>query len=170
MAGFLCEVPFLAEVAPQVQLDVLSDFWARHVSLAHYRASLLDEAILYAACESAAILLERDPHAVPLHLKNGPLDVTFPVDEALAAEIRKLYLDLPSEGDYLLIGQFLDVPPEESRKLKKKFGIRTIETEALFDLLGRWTIQPSINDRLAGLLTSQEVTRLRKTLATHMRV
>ncbi|ADG67593.1 hypothetical protein Plim_1763 [Planctopirus limnophila DSM 3776] len=169
-SGFLCEVPFLSEVAPQVQLDLLSNFWSRHISLASYRASLLDEAILYAACESAASLLEHDPHAVPLHLKGGPLDVTFPVDESLSAEIRKLYLDLPSEGDYLLIGQFLDVPPEECRKLKKKFGLRSIETEELFDLLGRWTIQPAMNDRLAGLLSPHEISRLRKILDRHIRI
>ena len=49
--GYLCEVPFLQEVAPAVQLDLLATVWNKHLSRDVHQADLVDESVIYAACE-----------------------------------------------------------------------------------------------------------------------
>src|SRR5215469_6929273 len=51
--GYLVEVPFLAQVAPVVQVDLLADVWRRHRDKALHEASLLDAAVVYAAFNTA---------------------------------------------------------------------------------------------------------------------
>ena len=49
-AGYLAEVPFLEHVPLQVQVDLLAETWNRHRQTELIEASLLDAAIVYAAC------------------------------------------------------------------------------------------------------------------------
>src|SRR5208283_1244747 len=56
-AGYLSEVPFLEQVPPPVQIDLLADTWARHRQPDFIEASLLDAAIVYAACETAGRII-----------------------------------------------------------------------------------------------------------------
>src|SRR6516162_7627152 len=51
--GYLVEVPFLAPVAPVVQVDLLADVGRRHRDAALHEASLLDVAVAYAAFHTA---------------------------------------------------------------------------------------------------------------------
>jgi predicted small secreted protein len=61
-AGFLgFHVPLLRQVPVGVQLDLLGETWARHRSAEPVPATLLDGALLYAACETAAGLGEDAP-------------------------------------------------------------------------------------------------------------
>jgi hypothetical protein len=55
--GYLCEVPFLQEVAPSVQLDLLASTWHKHLSREEYQADLVDESVVYAVCEMTSRLI-----------------------------------------------------------------------------------------------------------------
>lgn len=164
--GYLCEVPFLQEVAPAVQLDLLASVWQKHLSRDVHRADLVDESVVYAACEMTARFVERDPTSVVRLLANGPLDLTVPLDSYLARELRLLYLELPNDGDFLMISQFLDLEPDESIDQKLQMGIDPGRMEPMFDALGRWHASPQLTGNLRGLLTEAEVARV----ATILRV
>ena len=155
--GFLCEVPFLRCVPPHVQLDLLAETWSRHAAHAPLEANLVDEAVLYAACETAGRLCAEEPETVADYLAGGPIDVTLGVDGVLAEELRQLHLTLDGEGDFLTISQFEDYPPQDGRKLKRNLGVDPDKLEPLFDVLGRWHISEDFLGNLSGLLTGTEV-------------
>jgi hypothetical protein len=154
--GYLGEVPFLRETPLHIQLDALGATWQKHLAGKPHPADLLDESIVYAVCESTAQLAEREPERVHRALRNGPFDVAVPVDHDLAAELRQLYLRLSNEGDFLLVGQFLDLPPNESSEWKRQLGVDERRLEILFDTLGRWHVSPQFLSDLSGLATDAE--------------
>lgn len=157
--GFLTEVPFLRSVPPHVQLDLLAATWCKHVSQQKVEASLVDESVVYAACETAARIVENDPEAAERFLKNGPLEAPVPVDRLLAAELRSLHLDLSNEGDFLLISQFEDMHPDEGTELKLQFQLDPQRLEAMFEVLGYWYISENFMLYLDGLLKDREIVR-----------
>lgn len=158
--GYLGEVPFLREVAPQVQLDLLAATWRKHLERHPVSADLVDESVVYAACESAAQLVEQEPALFASYLRGGPFDVGIPVDHHLASELRNLYLNLSNDGDFLLIGQFLDIEPDEAAPLKRQLGLADATIEPLYDALSRWQVSPQFADNLPGLLTEAEIGRV----------
>ncbi len=162
--GYLTEVPFLAAVPPQVQLDLLAHSWRRLVDDRSHQADLLDESVIYAVCETSARLVEDEPREVRRYLENGPEEVEFAIDHFLAAEMRALHLNLPNEGDFLLVSQFEDMPPERASTLKEKFGLEERSLDVLFDALGRWHVSPEFAENLAGLVSDEEVSRIERTL------
>lgn len=164
--GYLCEVPFLREVAPAVQLDLIASTWHKHLSREVFQADLVEESVIYAACELTARLIEKDPSSVVRLLSGGPLDMSFPLDSYLARELRLLYLEMPNDGDFLLISQFLDMNPDDSIDQKLQMGIDVTRLEPMFDVLGRWHVSPEMTGRLKGLLTEVETLRV----ATILRV
>lgn len=164
--GYLCEVPFLQEVAPAVQLDLLASTWHKHLSRDIYQADLVEESVIYAACELTARLVEKLPDTVVRLLGGGPLDLTFPLDSSLARELRLLYLELPNEGDFLLVNQFLDLAPDDSIDQKLQMGIDPSRISPMFEALGRWHASAQMTSRLKGLLTEAEIARV----ATILRV
>ncbi len=164
--GFLGEVPFLREVPVQIQLDLLAATWSRHLSRESHSADLVDESVIYATCESAARLVETDPDVFSRHMRGGPLDLAVPVDAHLARELRLLYLELPNDGDFLLISQFLDLEPEESIQQKLEMGVDPKKLTPMFDVLGRWHVAPQFLERLKGLLTNAEIGQVAATLQT----
>ena len=158
--GYLCEVPFLREVAPAVQLDLIASTWHKHMSREIFQADLVEESVIYAACEMTARLIEKSPEAVVKLLTGGPLDLSFPLDSYLARELRLLYLELPNDGDFLLVSQFLDLDPEESIDQKLQMGIDPTRLSPMFDVLGRWHVSPELTSQLKGLLTAVESTKV----------
>lgn len=164
LCAYLGEVPFLREVTLPVQLELLGDTWQRHLSTVTHQATLLDESVLYAACEFSARICERSPELVLWSLRGGPLDVTVPVDDQLASELRRLYLRLSNDGDFLLISQFLDLPPAESLDWKQRLRLDSARTETLFETLGRWHTGPGVTDSLQSLITPAEATWLNRLL------
>jgi hypothetical protein len=164
--GFLGEVPFLKHVAPQIQLDLLAATWRKHLERNPVAADLVDESVVYAACETTAQLVEKEPALFASYLRGGPFDVGIPVDHYLASELRNLYLNLSNEGDFLLIGQFLDIEPDQAAPLKKQMGLDDAAIDMLYDALGRWQLSPRLLENLRGLLTEAEILRV----ATLLRV
>ena len=166
--GYLGEIPFLREVPPQVQLDLLANTWQRHISRETHAADLIDESVIYAACEAAARLVEADADAFVNLMRSGPVDMAVPVDSYLARELRLLYLELPNDGDFLLVSQFLDMGPEESVQQKIEMGVDPRRLETLFDILGRWHVSPQFPANLKGLLTEAEVASVTTIMHAHV--
>lgn len=158
--GYLTEVPFLQGVAPHVQLDVLADCWHRHCSHRKHEATLIDESIVYAICETAARIAEEEPTIITHCMITGPKQCHVLVDSFLPGELRNLHLSLSNEGDFLLVSQFEDMDPEEARELKMQFGLEDWRITELFDVLGQWHIQPGLEERLRGLVTEREIVRV----------
>jgi hypothetical protein len=157
--GFLTEVPFLTGVAPHVQLDLLADTWSRHSSRRRIQASLVDESIIYAACETAARVAGSEPTVITHCMITGPKACSVEVDGFLPGELRNLHLGLANEGDFLLISQFEDLEPDDAADLKEQFRLDLQRLDEMFDALGRWYVQPHLAARLDGLLTDRELQR-----------
>lgn len=155
--GFLTEVPFLKHVPPQVQVDLLAETWSKHRGGTLCAATLVDESVIYAMCETSARLVSRDPETARRFLSGGPRSAALAVDRGLAGAIQALHLDLANEGDFLLISQFQDIPPDDARVLKRRFGLVEAECEGMFEALGRWYVGSEIWRRAAGLLTPTEI-------------
>ena len=157
--GFLTEVPFLRSVPPHVQLDVLINTWSRHQSAGTQAGDLVDESVIYAACETAARIVRTEQTTAKRFLRNGPRPCSLSITPKTSGELEALHFNLSNQGDFLLISQFLDIPPDEARPLKAKFGISERACECLFDLLGRWHVSTSFRSGAAGLLSPAELDR-----------
>jgi hypothetical protein len=155
--GYLAEVPFLRCVAPQIQLDLLLECWQKLRSHESHAASLVDEAVLYAACETGARIAESDEEFLKRFLGSGPRLLPSGWNGSLADELRFLHLNLPNDGNFLLISQFQDVAPCEAGRLKESFGLEASGCDELFDVLGRWHISGRFRDNATGLLDSAEL-------------
>ena len=158
--GYLTEVPFLTGVAPHVQLDLLADTWSRHTSRRRHQATLVDESVVYAVCETAARVAGNEPTVITHCMITGPKSCSVEVDGFLPGELRNLHLGLANEGDFLLISQFEDLEPDESADLKEQFRLDLQRLDDMFDVLGRWYVQPHLVSRLDGLLTERESQRV----------
>lgn len=163
--GYLTEVPFLRTVAPHVQLDALAETWCKHIADVPCEATLIDESVVYAVCETAARIAQNDPKTFQRLLKGGPLEVDVTLDHFLASELRSLHLNLSNEGEFLMVSQFEDMAPDEARRLKKKFGLDEQRLDAMFETLGQWLVSADFLTNLAGLLTQREIVRAVKVLA-----
>lgn len=157
--GFLTEVPFLRAVPPHVQLDLLAETWRKHAASEKFTADLLDESVIYAVCETSARIVEQDPQVVARFLAGGPQSVALKIDQSLAAELRALHLNLASDGDFLMISQFEDMPPDEAAESKRQFGLDDNRFEVMFDALGRWSMSARFLTDLCGLMTKEEIVR-----------
>ena len=155
--GFLTQVPFLRTVPPQVQLDLLSETWHRHVCSETHIATLVDEAVIFAACETAAQIARDDANQLSELLERGPQRLLRGVHDGLAEAMKQLHMALDCEGDFLVVSQFEDLPPGEANKLKHEMCLEQERLDDLFDVLSRWRVTPGFETRLGGLLSLQEI-------------
>lgn len=159
--GYLTEVPFLRNVTPRVQLDLLLDTWSRHYDQDQTAAAtLLDEAVVYAVCETAARVVKADRKAVRRFLRGGPRPLYPVLDEQLGDSLHAMHVNLSNEGDFLLISQFQDLPPDDAKSLKAKFRLDEAACEPLFEALGRWRVSANFATKAKGLLTPQEAVKV----------
>jgi hypothetical protein len=157
--GYLTQVPFLRQVPPQVQLDLLVETWRRHTNSETIAANLVDESVIYAACETASHLVATDPGTALRLLSQGPIEVADRPSLRMSREIQAVHLDLANEGDFLLISQFQDIPTDEALVLKTKFGLDPSACEPMFEVLGRWHVGADFARRAGGLLNAVEAGR-----------
>jgi hypothetical protein len=167
--GFLTEVPFLRNVPPQVQVDLLAATWNRLTLTETVPGTLVDESVIYAACETAARLISADRPTAERLVADGPRSTLLPPTPAAVQQIHALHLDLANEGNFLLISQFQDIPPTEARILKAKFGLPEPACEVMFDVLGRWHASSEFAEHAAGLLSPREIRRTAALLASAAR-
>jgi hypothetical protein len=73
--------------------------------------------------------------------------------------LRALHLNLASDGDFLMISQFEDMPPTEAAESKRQFGLDDDRFEVMFEVLGRWAMSHSFLHNLCGLMTKEEIVR-----------
>ncbi len=162
--GFLTEVPFLRSVPPQVQLDLLLETWSRHHDRDRHQATLADESVIYAVCETAARIVSTEPQTARRYVRNGLREVHHDFDPLLADTLQAFHLSLPNEGDFLLISQFQDMDPEEANPLKTKFGMSLPACDVMFEMLSRWHISREFAKNSVGLLSANELARVLITL------
>ena len=155
--GFLTRVPFLQSVPPQVQLDLLAETWHRHVCSETHVASLIDEAVIFAACETAARMARVNLEEFSDVLERGPQRLVRDVQGGLAEAMKQLHMALDCEGDFLVISQFEGLPPQEARRMKNELCLEEERLDEMFDVLGRWRVTPGFGRRLKGLLSEREI-------------
>lgn len=160
--GYLTQVPFLRNVPPHVQIDLLVDVWHKHRGAGVFAATLLDESVVYAVCETAARLVVSDVRTAERLLADGPVPAAEPPSERLSREIQAVHLNLANEGDFLLLSQFQDIPTDEATALKLRFGLDPAAAEPMFEALGRWHVSADFVRRACGLLTSVESARAQR--------
>ena len=166
--GYLTQVPFLKYVAPQVQIDLLLDFWNRYLARERYTSDYLDESIVYSVCETAANIIRSQPGVAERIIDAGPLTCPFSPSAKFADEIQKLHLDFVGNGHFLMLSQFQDMTPSEAAELKKEFGITDEDSERMFDALSRWNVSTEVEGRSVGLLTEHEAGRISELLKLSM--
>ena len=156
--GFLTEVPFLSTVSPMVQLDLLAQTWQRHICNEDHTGTIIDEAVIYAVCERSAWSMENESRGViERYLLRGPDCKELVPERSWSADFRRLHAELSTDADFLLISQLEDLPPQEASKLKKQWGMDSVDLEPLFDCQSRWFPSPSLRENLTGLLSHQEI-------------
>ncbi|WP_437191826.1 hypothetical protein [Planctomicrobium sp. SH527] len=158
--GFLTEVPFLRNVPAQVQLALLMETWSKHLTPVPQPASLLDEAILYAACECAARIIRTETEVARRFMSRGPIECQSRIDKKLAENLQSLQTTHVQEGLFLLLSQFQDIPPVEAVPLKQQHGLTPEIYECLFEVLGRWYVSSEMLSMANGLLTRVEIEQL----------
>jgi hypothetical protein len=158
--GCLTQVPFLKQVPPHVQLDVIVETWRKHTSSETHAATLVDESVIYAVCETASQLVASDSATALRLLSRGPIEVADKPCLRMSREIQAVHLDLANEGDFLLISQFQDIPVDEALVLKTKFGMDPAACDPMFELLGRWHVGADFARRAGGLLNAVEASRM----------
>ncbi|MCA9029210.1 MAG: hypothetical protein KDA69_06890 [Planctomycetaceae bacterium] len=166
--GYLTQVPYLRNVHPGVQLDQLLLTWSRQMSCEVHEATMVDEAVLYAACETAAQVIRTDAISARRILRTGPITAKAVCDQRMAEEIQRLHLNVVGEGSFLLLSQFLDIPPEECTSLKAEYGIQEGAADCMFELLAQYRVSPLIAERARGLLTPAEVREVFSVLRSNL--
>ena len=109
--GYLTEVPFLEQVPLPVQVDLLADAWARHHRPELTEASLLDAAVVYAACMTAGRLIEDMPDVAVVMLRDGPRKVNPRIIRRASIRLDEMFERFWDDRDFLLIDEWQDPPP-----------------------------------------------------------
>ena len=141
----------------QVQVDLLAETWNRHRQAELIEASLLDAAIVYAACETAARIIEDVPEVAAIYLRGGPRPLKPRILRRAAPRLEKMFEAFWDDDGFLLIDDLQDLPPERSAAIKAWMRISDEAIQPLYDVLARWHVSPDVAANLQGLLTDDEI-------------
>lgn len=155
--GYLTVVPYLKQVPLPVQVDLLAETWARHFKPDLIEASLLDAAIVYAACQTADWIIHDMPQVALGWLRDGPRKVPPRITKRASHRLEDLYDEFWDDQDFLLIEEFQDLPPEHARHAKERLDIPEEYVEPMYAALERWNVSPNVAANLVGLLTDAEI-------------
>lgn len=154
--GYLSELPLTREVAPQVQLDLLSKTWRKGCDAKLYPPTIVDECVLHCTFERCVQLVLTEPHTAKEFLTSGlkPIDP----DELtwLPVRMRTLQLTLPLPTS---VEAAQTVESVESGRAQGYNGIPVgpVPRDQLFELLGRWQVNRNLAWSFEGLLTTSEM-------------
>ncbi|MCY2991999.1 MAG: hypothetical protein NTY19_29585 [Planctomycetota bacterium] len=107
-------MPFLEQVPLQVQVDLLAETWNRHRQTELIEASLLDAAIVYAACQTAARIIEDMRGVTTACLRDGPRQLKTRIFRRATHRLENMFDAFWDDDDFLLIDELQDLPPERS--------------------------------------------------------
>jgi hypothetical protein len=169
-AGYLSEVPFLEQVPLPVQVDLLADTWAKHRQPDLIEASLLDAAVVYAACETAGRIIHDMPEVAVAWLHGGPRKVSARIIKRAPQRLEELFEAFWDDQDFLLIEEFQDLPPDHARQLKDMLRIPDEMIEPMYAALERWNVSPNVAVNLVGLLTDAEIVEAMPLLRPDMQI
>jgi hypothetical protein len=158
--GYLTVVPFLKHVPLPVQVDLLADTWSRHWTSEFTEASLLDAAIVYAACRTASRIVSDEPKIALVYLKHGPHSVNPRIVRRAWNRLDDLFDRFWDDRDFLMIDEWQDLPPDQAGTLKAFMGVPDEMVQPMYDALQRWHVSQDIAAKLAGLLTDKEITAM----------
>ncbi len=153
--GFLAAVPLLAPIDPIVQLDLLGEVWARQHVCQLIEATLLDAAVVYAACDAAAHVSHTRIELIHLYLREGPRRVRVKVRPEMTERFEALFDVFWDDIDFLSLSEWQDMPAEQVEHLKQL--LRVADDTPLFQALDRGAISSDFGQNLRGLLTKPEV-------------
>ena len=156
-AGYLSEVPFLEHVPLQVQVDLLAETWNRHKQTELIEASLLDAAIVYAACQTAARIIEDMPEVAAAYFRDGPRQLKTRILSRATHRLENLFDAFWDDDDFLLLDELQDLPPKRSAEIRARMQIADEDVQSMYDALARWHVSPSVAANLQGLLTEAEI-------------
>ncbi len=155
--GYLVEVPFLAQVAPVVQVDLLADVWRRHRDVALHEASLLDAAVVYAAFNTAGRVISDEPKIARLWLKAGPQQVRCKLGSRAHPSLRNLFFKFWDDVDFLSVDELQELTPEHARAVREMMRLQDGEFEQMEEVLMRCRAFPAVLTNLEGVLTGAEI-------------
>jgi hypothetical protein len=89
--GVLSEVPLLSDVPGGAQVDLLARVWARHDTRRVHRATLLDAAVVWAACGVAEETMGHLPTLVRSLLRTAPRRLDIRLDGWTRERLPRLY-------------------------------------------------------------------------------
>ena len=138
--GYLIEVPFLEQVPLPVQVDLLADTWARHRVPDLIEASLLDAAVVYAACMTAGRVIDDEPNVAIVMLRDGPCKVSPRIIRRASARLEDMFEEFWDDRDFLLIDEWQDLPPDHARRIKELMRLPDEVIEPMYEALQRWRV------------------------------
>ena len=156
-AGYLIEVPFLEQVSLPVQADLLADAWARHHRPELTEASLLDAAVVYAACMTAGRVINDMPEVAVAMLRDGPRKVNPRIVRRASIRLDEMFEQFWDDRDFLLIDELQDLPPDHARHVKERLRLPDEALEPMYNVLQRWRVSADVAANLEGLLTDAEI-------------
>ena len=162
--GYLAEVPFLEQCPLLVQLDLLADVWNRHRRRQRFHASLLDAAVVYAACHTTARLSEYDPKWTAAYLRSGPRKANPRVARGAAPRLTAMFDDFWDDYDFLLLEDMQDLAPDLADAIKLQLGLTEDCVQPLYEALGRAYPSSELAANLDGLLNADEIQAARRWL------
>jgi len=155
--GYLIVVPFLEQVPLPVQVDLLASAWARHHQPELIVASLLDAAVLYAACRTAGRVVDDMPEVAVAWLRGGPQQVSPKIIRRASYRLEELFDTFWDDRDFLLIEEWQDLPPDHAQYLKEVLSVPDEVLEPMYEALERWRASEDVAVNLEGLLTPAEI-------------
>lgn len=155
--GYLTEVPFLEQVPLQVQVDLLADAWARHRKPELVEASLLDAAVVFAACVTASRVIDDMPDVAVTMLRDGPHRVSARIIHRASYRLEEMFEVFWDDQDFLMINEWQDLHPDHAQYIKEVMRLPDEAIEPMYEALRRWRVSPDLGAKLEGLLTEPEI-------------
>jgi hypothetical protein len=89
--GFLDAVPLLARVPAAAQVDLLAEVWSRHDAPRVHRDTLLDAAVLFCACDVAAVTMREKPEVARVAVQQAYHQLDVRLDRWTRDRVHALY-------------------------------------------------------------------------------